>query len=326
MRILVWHVHGGWMDAFVRGRHEYLLPVQANGDGGKGARPWSNAVDIEPAELRDADVDVVVLQRLEEIEEAELLLGRRPGRDVPAVFVEHNTPRVDVPCSVHPLGDRSDIVIVHVTHFNRLFWDCGRAPTTVIEHGIVDPGYRYTGELARLGAVINEPVRRWRVTGSDLLAEFGQAVPVDVFGMQAEGFAAALGVSASAVQAAGDLPTERLHDELGRRRAYLHPVRWTSLGLSLLEAMHLGMPVIALDTTEVRRAVPPEAGFVSTEPDELVRAAARLAADPDEARMMGLAARQVALERYGLDRFLADWDVLLEGCVARHRSAREARR
>ena len=43
-----------------------------------------------------------------------------------------------------------------------------------------------------------------------------------------------------------DLPQDELHAELARRRVYLHPIRWTSLGLSLLEAMHLGMPVVAL--------------------------------------------------------------------------------
>ena len=41
------------------------------------------------------------------------------------------------------------------------------------------------------------------------------------------------------------------------RRCYVHPFRWTSLGLSLIEAMHLGMPVVALATTEVPDAVPP---------------------------------------------------------------------
>ena len=48
-------------------------------------------------------------------------------------------------------------------------WDCGRAPTMVIEHGIPDPGHRYTGGIDRLAAVVNEPVRRWRVAGTDLL-------------------------------------------------------------------------------------------------------------------------------------------------------------
>src|ERR671938_804 len=64
-------------------------------------------------------------------------------------------------------------------------------------------------------------------------------------------------------------PQHELHGEMARRRAYLHPIRWTSLGLSLLEAMHLGMPVVALGTTEVHEAVPPEAGVVSTRLDVL---------------------------------------------------------
>src|SRR4051812_10711096 len=95
--------------------------------------------------------------------------GRRPGIDLPAVYVEHNTPRGPAATSRHPLADRPDIPIVHVTNFNQLMWDRGRAPTTVIPHGIVDPGERYAGELARVAVVINEPVRRWRNTGTDLL-------------------------------------------------------------------------------------------------------------------------------------------------------------
>src|SRR5699024_8683133 len=78
-----------------------------------------------------------------------------------------------------------------------------------------------------------------------------------------------------AVAAAGDLPTGDLHNELARRRAYLHTTRWTSLGLSLLEAMHLRMPVLTLGTTEAYRAVPPEAGAISTNIDELVSEAGR---------------------------------------------------
>ena len=54
----------------------------------------------------------------------------------------------------------------------------------------------------------------------------------------------------------GDLPQDRLHTEMARRRVYLHPVRWTSLGLSLIEAMMLGMPVVALATTEAAVDVP----------------------------------------------------------------------
>jgi glycosyltransferase involved in cell wall biosynthesis len=51
---------------------------------------------------------------------------------------------------------------------------------------------------------------------------------------------------------------------------------------------------------------------VSTDVEALSRALARLVADADEARERGRAARAAALERYGLERFLADWDALID--------------
>jgi len=309
MRILLWHVHGAWADAFVRGAHDYLLPVTVPGDPwglGRSGRDWpERAREVPVRDLRTTDVDVVVLQRPREIDLCAEWLGRRPGRDLPAVFVEHNTPRADVPNSRHVLADRSDIPVVHVSHFNDLFWDCGRAPSTVIEHGIVDPGALYTGELPRMAAVINEPMRRWRVTGTDLLPRFGAAGPVDVFGIP-DG-----ALPPGRVEHCGDLPTGRLHAELARHRLYLHPARWTSLGLSLIEAMHLAIPVIVLASTEAVRAVPAEAGALSTSVDDLLATARLLLEEPDEARRRGRLARAAALERYGLAAFLTRWDEVL---------------
>ena len=314
MRVLLWHVHGSWTTAFVQGSHEYLVPVTADrgADGLGRARTWSwpaSAVEVTREEAADAEVDVVVLQRPHELEglAAEWLGGRRPGREVPAVYLEHNAPQGRINELRHVAADRDDLVVVHVTHFNELFWDCGSTPTRVIEHGIVDPGERYSGEVAAAVVVVNEAGRRGRVTGTDLLQRLGAAVPLDLFGMGSGRLAGAPGVRSVA-----DLAQDRLHAEMARRRLYLHPVRWTSLGLSLLEAMHLGMPVVALATTEVVEAVPPEAGVVSTQVEVLADAARRLVADPEQAQLMGKAARVASTARYGLDRFLADWDALLE--------------
>ncbi len=311
MKVLLWHVHGAWTTAFVHGTHDTVVPVLPDrGPDGRGRAQtyaWpDHAAELPPAALAGEDVDVVLLQRPHELELAERWLGRRPGRDVPAVYVEHNAPQGRIAEMRHPVADRPDLTLVHVTHFNALFWDPGTTPTRVIEHGIVDPGERYTGELPRGAVVINEARRRARVTGTDLLDRFAEAAPLDLFGMDA----AALG-------GIEDLPQDELHSEMARRRVYVHPVRWTSLGLSLLEAMHLGMPVVALGTTEVSEAVPAAAGAVSTRVDVLTEATRRLVADPDEARERGRLARAAALERYGLERFLADWDDLLEEVTAR---------
>ncbi|MEA2331844.1 MAG: hypothetical protein QOH58_1982 [Thermoleophilaceae bacterium] len=308
MRVLLWHVHGSWTTALVQGPHEYLLPVLPDrGPNGRGrAETWDwppGAVEVTPEQAADADVDVVVLQRPAELHGmAEAWLGgRRPGRDLPAVFVEHNAPQGRIAEMRHPAGGRADLTLVHVTHFNDLFWDAGSTPTRVIEHGVVDPGLRYTGELPHAAVVINEARRRGRVTGTDLLPRLNGTVPIDLFGMDA----GALGGSENP-------PQSELHGEMARRRVYLHPIRWTSLGLSLIEAMQLGMPVVALATTEAPDAVPAEAGTVSTNVAALADAVRHFVADPDAARAAGLAARDAALQRYGLDRFLSDWDDLLE--------------
>ena len=309
VNVFAWHVQRAWMSAFVQGRQRTYVPVppdrSAFGRARAGSGRWpGSVVEVTPEQARSLDVDVLVLQRPEELELATQWLGRRPGIDLPAVYVEHDAPQGAVSEMRHPIANRTELVLVHVTHFNRLFWDAGSTRCVVIEHGVVDPGHGYTGELARCAAVVNDPLRRPRVTGTDLLARLDKHLPIDLFGKETQ----ALG--------GFDLPRTQLHEELARRRLYLHPHRWTSLGPTLLEAMHLGMPVLALATTELVEAVPSEAGVVSNRLDVLEAAAERLLRDPQQAREMGTAARRVARERYGLERFLADWERLFEEVVS----------
>jgi glycosyltransferase involved in cell wall biosynthesis len=305
MRVLLWHVHGSYTTSLVQGEHEYFIPVTPDrGPYGLGrARTWDWPASVHEVPLdriATAEPDVVILQRPYE---EELV---RPLGGVPKVYLEHDAPWSDVPLTRHPMADRADLRLVHVTHFNDLFWDSGTTPTTVVEHGVVDPGPRWTGEIPRAAVVVNEPIRRGRYVGTDLLPRL--TAPLDVFGMKVTGL--------TGCRTHEDLPQDRMHAELARRRVYVHPVRWTSLGLSLLEAMHLGMPVVALATTEVVEAVPPTAGVTSTRVEVLRGAIRRFLDDPAAAAEAGRAAREYALGRYGLKRFLDDWDRVLLEAVA----------
>jgi glycosyltransferase involved in cell wall biosynthesis len=311
MRILTWHVHAAWSTAFVSGGHEYLIPVlPERGPYGRGrprTYPWpATATEVTPEQLRGAQVDVAVLQRPEE----EDLLISWLGRRVPLIYVEHNTPRVDVPNSRHPMADRDDVTLVHVTHFNELFWECGSTVTTVIEHGLPQPSVRWTGEMERLAVVTNEPVRRGRVTGTDLLPQFAALAPVDAYGIGVSGLRVA------GVTPHEDPPQPHMHAAVAQRRVYLHLTRWTSLGLSLIEAMLMGCPVVVLDTTEAGRAVPPGAGVLSTSVAELLDGVRHFLTDPRAAAAAGEVGRAYASERFALQRFLADWDRLLASVVA----------
>ena len=55
--------------------------------------------------------------------------------------------------------------------------------------------------------------------------------------------------------------------------------------------------------------------MVTTRPEELKAAIWRFVHDPSEAQEVGRAGRAAALSRYGLGRFLADWDARLGALV-----------
>lgn len=327
LNVLVWHVHGSWMTSFVHGGHNYLLPTdpaEPEWALGRAGQQWpDNAREVAPADLVDEQIDVVVLQRPYELELVRQWLRRTPGVDIPAVYVEHSAPREHAALSEHPLADRTDIPLVHVTHFNELMWDNGRCPVTVIQHGILDPGNRYSGELARAATMINDPQRRGRITGTDLLSPLSEAAPIDVYGIGTDGLPATLGLSAQRVRGCGDHEQAQLHAELARRRVFVHTPRWTSLGLSVLEAMYLGMPIVAVATTEAPVSIPVEAGVVSTEVDVLAEGIRQFIHEPFFAELAGKAARHWAQTNYGIDEFTRNWGQLLTDTVATHPAARQ---
>src|SRR3954469_8546280 len=114
MRILLWHVHGSWTTAFVQGEHEYLVPVlPGRGPDGRGrAETWDwpeSVIELSPAQLAASDVDVVVIQRPHELSLVERWLGRRPGRDIPAIFLEHNAPQGRIAQMCHPAAEHEGL-------------------------------------------------------------------------------------------------------------------------------------------------------------------------------------------------------------------------
>jgi hypothetical protein len=318
MRILIWHVHGSWTTGFVQGRHQYLLPVDTDrGPDGRGrAETWDwpeSAREVTAEELAGERPELVVLQRPHEAALLQSWTGLRAGIDVPAVYLEHNAPTGAAAASPHPCGRQTGLgglPVVHVTHFNRMMWDCGTARTEVIEHGIPDPGHLYTGDRGSIAVVVNEPVRRTRVAGTDLVLGLSRELPVEVYGMGMDDLAEVAPWLEGCLHE--NYRQSELHRALAAHRVYFHPYRWTSLGLSLLEAMTIGLPVLALATTEAPRAVPSSAGLLSNDPAALARRGRQWLDDPGRAAEAGAAARAHALDRYGLERFLADWDKLIE--------------
>src|SRR5690606_32622387 len=75
-------------------------------------------------------------------------------RRLPRIYLEHDPPRQHPTDTIHPVDD-TNVLVVHVTHFNKLMWNNRGVPTIVIEHGIVEPRVRYSGTLEKGIVVIN---------------------------------------------------------------------------------------------------------------------------------------------------------------------------
>jgi hypothetical protein len=315
LNVLTWHVHGSYLESLAACGHRILLPVGRDGEHGYGGRAagfrWpSNVVEVDAARVSRTELDVVLSQSRRNWEQdRHELLSPRQLREVPMVHVEHDPPR-EHPTDTRHFVDDERALLVHVTHFNRLMWDSGSTPTAVIEHGVgVPPEARYTGELERGLVVINGLGWRGRRLGLDLFLAARERLPLDLVGMES----AELG-------GLGEVTPSELPRLMGRYRFFFHPVRYTSLGLALLQAMAVGVPPVALATTEAVEAIRDRVtGFLSTDPEVLMTRMEQLLADPALARRLGAGARHTARTRYGIARFGAQWRDLLER-VARRRA------
>jgi glycosyltransferase involved in cell wall biosynthesis len=308
LRILTWHVHGSYLWYLARCGHELLLPVGDMVRHGYGGRTksyaWPANVREIPAErVRETHVDVVLYQSRDNwtLDRHEILSeSQRRG---PQVFLEHDPPREHPTDTRHVVND-PDVLLVHVTPFNALMWDSGSTPTRVIDHGVEVPaGARATLELPRGVTVVNNLASRGRRLGADVFRAAEQRVPLDLYGMGFE-----------EVGGTGELLHADLFAAMGRRRFFFNPIRYTSLGLAVLEAMALGMPIVGLATTEMVTAIRDgESGILDTRIEPLIDGMRALIADRGEAERMGRAARERALDRFHIDRFAREWsDTLLE--------------
>ncbi len=308
LSVLVWQIHGSYLNTLVQAPHRFYLPVKPGkpeGYGGRGPTySWSpETVEVEAGEVRDLDLDLVIYQTRKNFTQDAREILAPEQRALPAIYLEHNTPQGRINEMVHPINDPG-ILLVHVTHFNDLFWDSRETPTRVIDHAVMPstPEGTYTGELERGVSLVNDMPRRERVVGGDVFARAREEVPLDLFGFDS-----------LPVGGFGDLPQAEVHERMKAYRFYFNPIRYTSLPLAILEAMEIGLPVVALATTELVTVIKNgENGFIDTNVKNLVRRMQQFLADPEEARLLGEAGRRTVRERFGLERFLLDWEAAFE--------------
>ena len=317
LKIFTWHIHGSYLFYLSQGNYDIYIPTNEKKNEGYYGRgetfPFGeNVIEVPAEEVRNLQFDCILFQTNTNylVDQYEIL--SKEQQQLPRIYLEHDPPRVHPTDTRHIMTD-PNVMFVHVTAFNRLMWDNGAVKTRVIEHGVLPSAIPYTGELAKGIVVINNLPARGRLLGLDLFLKARKEVELDLVGM-----------------GTGDLGSgEVLHPQLpkfiSQFRFFFNPIRYTSFGLAVCEAMMSGMPIVAMATTEMVTVIEDgKNGFVDTDLDYLIDRMKLLINDKDLAMNLGAEARRTAMKRFGIERFVSDWSDIFQEAIQQTENAPRA--
>lgn len=297
-KIFTWHIHGSYLFYLSQGDFDIYIPVREARDEGYYGRgltfPFgANVIEVPASEVKTKDFDVILYQTDKNyiVDQFEILSEEQ--RKLPRVFLKHDAP----PENNIIVVDDPDVMVVHVTFFNRLMWNNQNLKTKVIFHGVTDNGYKWLGGYEKGIAIINNLTIRGRQIGADIFKLVRNNLPLDIIGMGNEdlgGF-------------------EVLHpfmpDFIANYRFVFNPVRYSSFPLAVCEAMMAGLPVVTLSTTELPSLLKDnENAIISNDIDYLMRMMSKLLKDKELAVRLSENSRKTALMYFGIDRFINQWN------------------
>ncbi|WP_346320093.1 glycosyltransferase [Chitinophaga sp. YIM B06452] len=307
-RIFTWHVHGSYLYYLSQGDYDIFIPVlpeRIAGYYGRGRTfPFgANVVEIPAAEVRNHDFDIILFQSEQNYLQDQFDVLSEEQRLLPRIYLEHNTPLGSPVETQHPVREE-DVTVVHVTHFNKLVWNNGRVPVTVIEHGVTAGTEGYNGHLEKGLTLINHLPQRGRALGWDIFRDMRKRIPLDLAGM------------GNGSEGIGEVLHPQLPAFRSMYRFYFHPVRHTSLALAVCESMMQGIPVIGLATTELSTVIRNgENGYIHTNLQYLEEKMTLLLRNQRHAWEIGDAGRQTAEECFGMQRFTREWEQLFRSVI-----------
>lgn len=304
IKVFSWHIHGSYLYYLSQGPFEIYIPIsdtKEEGYIGRGATfPFGeNVKEIDVRAVKEISFDCILFQTPKNylVDQYEILSAEQ--RRLPKIYLEHDPPQ-HVPTETKHVVNDEHVTLVHVTHFNKLMWNNGRTPAVVIDHGITEAQASYTGKIPRGIVVINNLNERGRRLGLDIFQAVREKVPLDLIGMDTK-----------KIGGIGEILHPQLPEFISQYRFFFNPIRYTSLGLAVLEAMMMGVPVVGLATTELVTVIENgESGFIHTDVDYLISKMNTLIEEPELAARIGQNGKEAATRRFNIGRFVSDWQQL----------------
>ncbi len=306
-KIFTWHIHGTYLYYLSQGNFTIYIPVTTEKNEGYYGRgetfPFGdNVIEVNAKDVKNITFDCILFQTNKNylIDQYDVLSDEQ--RKLPKVYVEHDTP-AKYPADAKHLMNDPDVLMVHVTNFNKLMWNNDHCRIVkVIDHGVIVPPHSYTGDLEKGVVIVNHLHQRGRKLGADIFEKVRKKIPLDLIGMGTEEYGGL-----------GEVLHPQMPDLVGKYRFCFNPIRWTSLGLAVLEAMATGLPVVALATTEYVTVIKDGVnGFIHTDIDYLIEKMQWLLENKIKSHSVGNEARKTIQNRFGIERFTNDWEQVFQ--------------
>lgn len=303
-RVLTWHIHGSYLYYLSQGDYILYVPYTAERGPryvGRGSTfPFGeNVIEVPAHDVRNLELDLIIFQCDENYLQDQFDILSSEQQQLPSIYIEHDPPWQHACDEVHTVTNPA-VTLVHVTHFNQLMWKTSLPDVRVISHGVDVKGARYTGRLDKGIVVVNNLPSRGRMLGSDLFERVQKQVSLDLIGMGNEPW----GI--------GEVLHPKLPDFIKDYRFFFNPIRYTSLGLAICEAMMVGLPIVGVATTELSTIIENgKTGYIGLDIDTLVEKMKLLLDQPQHAQQLGQQAAQKATELFDIHRFAQQWTYLI---------------
>jgi glycosyltransferase involved in cell wall biosynthesis len=236
----------------------------------------------------------------------------------------------DVCCSDAVRGSTGPLAGILTSHVNRVVIRNG-VPVDAIDGAAaardrtrselgVDPQHAVIVAVGRLEPVKNQSTLMTAM--SSVIARLPHAKLVVVGGgplrASLQATVEALGLVDSVILA-GPVPTSRVYEFLHASDLFVLPSLVEGLGVALIEAMAAGIPCVASDLPATRELITDgESGCLvdPRSPHAIADAIVRLLTDSTDAARLASAARRSAVQRFGIDSAVAEYESLYETLLA----------
>lgn len=219
---------------------------------------------------------------------------------LPMIVLEHTEPppgltKLQLTQVANMLGDFH----VTITEHNLRSWDLpNRVNCAVIPHGIDTVAFSgWTGEDPIGVSMVNHFPSRDIFCGWNLWQHINQTIPMKLFGDNPT-------LNTESLRTPQDIARE-----LGKCRFFLNTSQYSPVPLSMLEAMACGCPVVTTAKQEIPKIIENGVnGFISNDPNELVKYCNMLLNDYDLAAKIGQAGRETIKTRFSMEQFISNWN------------------